>query len=181
MTCLWYLSHRIWCLCLFHFSAHRVCCTESPSPDNNLFKKLALTYAQPHLKMKTGNVCPRDKFDQGITNGAFWYEVRGEYKLFLIFLHKSALMWPKLYFIQLLMNRSIKSEIFTLVFGNDIYWSFIVFQYLLSIVYCISRVVNSILHTEWKGVISQVCNCLQLEFCTTLYLKPLYWHCLVSW
>lgn len=27
--------------------------------------------------MKKGNVCPRDYFERGITNGAYWYELRG--------------------------------------------------------------------------------------------------------
>ncbi|KAJ8958532.1 hypothetical protein NQ318_002327 [Aromia moschata] len=57
-------------------AASRQCCKESVSPDNDVFKKLALTYANPHPIMKKGNSCS-DKFNQGITNGAFWYEVRG--------------------------------------------------------------------------------------------------------
>lgn len=54
-----------------------VCCKESKSPDNNVFKELALTYAQLHPLMKKGNACPNDNFPDGITNGAFWYEVTG--------------------------------------------------------------------------------------------------------
>lgn len=50
---------------------------ESKSPDNDLFKQLALTYAQPHPLMRDGRACKNDNFKQGITNGAFWYEVRG--------------------------------------------------------------------------------------------------------
>ncbi|XP_060532890.1 carboxypeptidase D [Cylas formicarius] len=53
------------------------CCKESKSPDDELFKELALTYAQNHPLMKTGETCKNDHFDKGITNGAFWYEVRG--------------------------------------------------------------------------------------------------------
>uniref|UniRef100_A0A6P7FUX0 Carboxypeptidase D n=1 Tax=Diabrotica virgifera virgifera TaxID=50390 RepID=A0A6P7FUX0_DIAVI len=55
----------------------RRCCVESRSPDNNIFKTLALNYAQSNPVMKKGNACKDDTFDQGITNGAFWYEVRG--------------------------------------------------------------------------------------------------------
>ena len=58
-------------------SSKRQCCRESKSPDDALFKKLALTYAQNHPLMKGGRACRTDQFDQGITNGAFWYEVRG--------------------------------------------------------------------------------------------------------
>ncbi|RZC31872.1 carboxypeptidase D, partial [Asbolus verrucosus] len=50
---------------------------ESKSPDDALFKQLALTYAQPHPLMRGGKACKADSFDQGITNGAYWYEVRG--------------------------------------------------------------------------------------------------------
>ena len=53
------------------------CCRESKSPDNEIFKELSLTYAQAHPLMKTGDACKDDNFNQGITNGAFWYEVRG--------------------------------------------------------------------------------------------------------
>ncbi|KAK5638630.1 hypothetical protein RI129_012925 [Pyrocoelia pectoralis] len=55
----------------------RVCCKESPTPDDNLFKGLATTYAQLHPTMRTGNVCKNDHFTDGVTNGALWYEVHG--------------------------------------------------------------------------------------------------------
>ncbi|XP_017777270.1 PREDICTED: carboxypeptidase D [Nicrophorus vespilloides] len=58
-------------------AARRTCCKESASPDNELFKQLALTYAKPHAPMSQGEACPHDKFKDGITNGALWYEVRG--------------------------------------------------------------------------------------------------------
>ncbi|KAJ8985210.1 hypothetical protein NQ317_018239 [Molorchus minor] len=58
-------------------SNNRHCCKESKSPDNSLFKALSLTYAQSNPIMKTGKACKDDNFDQGITNGAFWYEVSG--------------------------------------------------------------------------------------------------------
>ncbi|KAF5285144.1 hypothetical protein FQA39_LY16833 [Lamprigera yunnana] len=54
-----------------------ICCTESLTPDDNIFKHLARTYAQLHPKMKTGEVCKNDHFKEGITNGAFWYDLKG--------------------------------------------------------------------------------------------------------
>ncbi|XP_066251733.1 carboxypeptidase D-like isoform X1 [Euwallacea similis] len=53
------------------------CCRESKSPDHEIFKKLALVYAEHHALMKSGEACKNDHFPQGITNGAYWYEVRG--------------------------------------------------------------------------------------------------------
>ncbi|GJQ81229.1 hypothetical protein Trydic_g20448 [Trypoxylus dichotomus] len=54
------------------------CCVGSPTPDNNLFKELALLYASNHPVMKTGDACEDDEhFDNGITNGAYWYELDG--------------------------------------------------------------------------------------------------------
>jgi carboxypeptidase D len=50
---------------------------ESPSPDNDLFKHLARVYASVHPLMQSGNACPPEQFDGGITNGAQWYEVKG--------------------------------------------------------------------------------------------------------
>ena len=51
----------------------------SKSPDDPLFKQLALVYAQHHPIMKTGNPNCGDgeRFDKGITNGAHWYDVPG--------------------------------------------------------------------------------------------------------
>lgn len=51
----------------------------SPAPDHPLFKQLALTYAQAHPTMRTGHVCLDDNFDQGITNGAHWFDVPGTF------------------------------------------------------------------------------------------------------
>ncbi|KAJ8917356.1 hypothetical protein NQ315_002378 [Exocentrus adspersus] len=53
------------------------CCRESRSPDNNLFKKLSRLYADPNPVMNKGNACKNDNFKDGITNGAFWYELSG--------------------------------------------------------------------------------------------------------
>lgn len=50
----------------------------SPAPDHPLFKHLALTYARNHPTMRTGHVCLDDNFDQGITNGAHWFDVPGK-------------------------------------------------------------------------------------------------------
>ncbi|RWS09438.1 carboxypeptidase D-like protein [Dinothrombium tinctorium] len=50
---------------------------QSLSPDNAVFKHLALTYSMNHRTMHKGNVCPDDFFENGITNGAKWYDVPG--------------------------------------------------------------------------------------------------------
>ena len=44
----------------------------SATPDDDLFKELALAYSTPNTPMYSSNVFP-----QGITNGADWYEVKG--------------------------------------------------------------------------------------------------------
>lgn len=53
----------------------------SKSPDDALFRNLALTYAKEHPVMKTGKPkCPgsyQESFKNGITNGAYWYNVPG--------------------------------------------------------------------------------------------------------
>lgn len=53
------------------------CCVESKSPDDELFKYLAHTYADNHPHMHAGNACLPDIFPGGVTNGAYWYEVIG--------------------------------------------------------------------------------------------------------
>ncbi|XP_049794262.1 carboxypeptidase D-like [Schistocerca nitens] len=55
----------------------RECCKESKSPDDALFQSLARTYAAANPKMTEGSACPLEKFKNGITNGAMWYEVKG--------------------------------------------------------------------------------------------------------
>ncbi|XP_076179264.1 carboxypeptidase D svr isoform X2 [Ptiloglossa arizonensis] len=55
----------------------RSCCIESKSPDDELFKYLAHTYADNHPQMRAGNTCPLEIFQGGVTNGAYWYEVIG--------------------------------------------------------------------------------------------------------
>ncbi len=53
----------------------------SASPDDDIFKLLALTYSKNHLKMyhqiKDPNCITTDEFRKGITNGAEWYPVPG--------------------------------------------------------------------------------------------------------
>ena len=56
--------------------AHQTYGFNSASPDDNLFKHLARTYASNHPVMKLGNSCG-DNFPEGITNGAHWYDVPG--------------------------------------------------------------------------------------------------------
>ncbi|XP_062832451.1 carboxypeptidase N catalytic chain isoform X1 [Anolis carolinensis] len=48
--------------------------TNSPTPDDNLFKKLAKGYSYAHGRMHRGTNCG-DFFPEGITNGASWYSL----------------------------------------------------------------------------------------------------------
>lgn len=54
---------------------------DSPTPDDDLFRRLASIYATNHLTMSSmpgGRPCKdADTFPGGITNGANWYNVRG--------------------------------------------------------------------------------------------------------
>ena len=49
------------------------------SPDDDIFRQLALAYSEAHPTMHLGKPCPGDKsgFKDGITNGADWYSVDG--------------------------------------------------------------------------------------------------------
>uniref|UniRef100_A0A1A8RAE8 Carboxypeptidase D, a n=1 Tax=Nothobranchius pienaari TaxID=704102 RepID=A0A1A8RAE8_9TELE len=53
----------------------------SRSEDDNLFRFLATVYSQNHPEMKTGHPncpdTPHETFEDGITNGAQWYDVPG--------------------------------------------------------------------------------------------------------
>ena len=50
----------------------------SATPDDEVFKLLAHTYADNHLTMsKDESRCPGDHFKGGVTNGAQWYDVPG--------------------------------------------------------------------------------------------------------
>lgn len=42
---------------------------------------MATVYASNHPVMKKGDSCPPDRFENGVTNGAFWYNVKGYYLL----------------------------------------------------------------------------------------------------
>ena len=47
--------------------------TPSLTPDNDVFKDLAVTYSSNHGNMFQGvGLCGQDNFPQGITNGAAW-------------------------------------------------------------------------------------------------------------
>lgn len=50
---------------------------KSLSPDDGVFKHLAQVYSLAHPYMSNGNVCIGDSFDDGITNGAEWYDISG--------------------------------------------------------------------------------------------------------
>ena len=57
----------------FHYTA---------SPDDEVFRDLASAYSEAHLKMSDPNrkLCDGDLgpvFEDGITNGAAWYPLRG--------------------------------------------------------------------------------------------------------
>lgn len=47
----------------------------SASPDDSVFRHLAKVYSDSHRTMHEGNSC--EKFKDGITNGAEWYDVPG--------------------------------------------------------------------------------------------------------
>lgn len=60
----------------------------NPSPDDDVFRMLALTYSNAHPRMHLGQSCPpikndpynkllQERFPEGITNGAAWYSVSG--------------------------------------------------------------------------------------------------------
>lgn len=51
---------------------------DSKTPDDDIFRNLSITYASRNPLMHAGNTCKPDNFSEGITNGAIWYEVRGE-------------------------------------------------------------------------------------------------------
>lgn len=52
---------------------------ETLSPDDDVFRQLALAYASANPQMTKGDPCPGDSkgFLHGITNGAAWYNVNG--------------------------------------------------------------------------------------------------------
>jgi hypothetical protein len=57
---------------------------KSVSPDDDVFRHLALTYAKKHPNMRTRNYCKDGtNFNNGITNGAEWYPVRGSLEKYI--------------------------------------------------------------------------------------------------
>ena len=60
-------------------ASHHVTGYYSKSPDDAIFKELALVYSRSHATMHLGQTCPgdQDSFPNGITNGAHWYDVPG--------------------------------------------------------------------------------------------------------
>ena len=59
---------------------HRQTGFYSGAPDDAMFRLLAHTYADNHLTMaKTDGPCVGDHFKDGITNGAYWYELPGKF------------------------------------------------------------------------------------------------------
>ena len=49
----------------------------SATPDHDMFRHLASTYATNHQTMLDQSVCTRWYFEDGITNGADWYALYG--------------------------------------------------------------------------------------------------------
>ncbi|XP_023723939.1 carboxypeptidase M isoform X2 [Cryptotermes secundus] len=58
---------------------HSYASTPSLTPDDDVFKHLALTYSNNHPVMSHGKACKAGtpSFNQGITNGAAWYPLTG--------------------------------------------------------------------------------------------------------
>ena len=52
----------------------------SEAPDDDIFRHLARTYSYYHRTMHYGDGCDgtKGKFQDGITNGAEWYPVKGK-------------------------------------------------------------------------------------------------------
>lgn len=57
--------------------------TPSITPDDDVFRHLSLTYSRNHPTMHLGQACKQGtpSFKNGITNGAAWYPLTGEYCL----------------------------------------------------------------------------------------------------
>jgi carboxypeptidase D len=56
---------------------HKIEGSYSATPDDEIFRHLAKTYSLKHEIMKSGKACVGDNFTDGITNGAYWYDVPG--------------------------------------------------------------------------------------------------------
>ena len=70
---------KIFLLCHISASRNNFKPKYSPSPDDDVFRHLARTYSYYHKTMHYGHGCDgtRNKFTDGITNGARWYPVKG--------------------------------------------------------------------------------------------------------
>lgn len=66
----------------------------SLTPDEDVFRHLALTYSQNHPTMHKGRACKSGSpaFTDGITNGAAWYPLTGHLSLIIIFWYKSIIL-----------------------------------------------------------------------------------------
>lgn len=53
--------------------------TPSPSPDDETFQALARTWSHSNPEMLKKNSCNNEKFEEGITNGASWYNLNGKH------------------------------------------------------------------------------------------------------
>lgn len=62
---------------------HSYSSTPSLTPDDDIFKHLALTYSNNHPIMSHGKACKTGtpSFNQGITNGAAWYPLTGKHSI----------------------------------------------------------------------------------------------------
>ncbi|XP_065891304.1 carboxypeptidase D-like isoform X1 [Dysidea avara] len=56
---------------------HQISGYYSRSPDDAILREMALVYSHSHHTMHLGRNCPGDDFQDGITNGAHWYDVPG--------------------------------------------------------------------------------------------------------
>lgn len=67
---------------------HQECCINSPTPDDDMFVHLAKVYSKNHAFMHKGTACEDDMFfPDGITNGAFWYDVPGMISILIELAH----------------------------------------------------------------------------------------------
>ena len=59
---------------------------KSISPDNDVFRHLALTYVKKHPTMKNKQICgdKNEAFENGVVNGAEWYPVKGNTNIITI-------------------------------------------------------------------------------------------------
>jgi hypothetical protein len=62
---------------------HSYSSAPSLTPDDDVFKHLALTYSNNHPVMSHGKACKAGtpSFNQGITNGAAWYPLTGRHSV----------------------------------------------------------------------------------------------------